>query len=272
MTDSTHFTAGNTPDAPRSDLPDLLDALAADLRGVGYTVDGVAELLGAAAHSRPQPGPADSRADCHRRGRATGSRAAALAAVVRLWLLADPQETETLDAALPGVRTAGPAGAGPLEPAAEGLIRAKVDLRPYGWDGAAAEGAQGEDAQRENTVSSGGAELWVASDLAAHQRPGVLRHDHVLGIGQASTTLVQVTARRHVARALDLAPAAASRPSTCCTTPSTSRRPTSRSAPSRSPGSTCCSTPGAPPGPGRAGGPGKPAPGLPAGAGGGRGI
>ena len=51
---------------------------------------------------------------------------------------------------------------------------------------------------------SGGAELWVASDLAAHQRPGVLRHDHVLGIGQASTTLVQVTARRHVARALDL--------------------------------------------------------------------
>ncbi len=44
----------------------------------------------------------------------------------------------------------------------------------------------------------------MASDLAAHQRPGVLRHDHVLGIGQASTTLVQVTARRHVARALDL--------------------------------------------------------------------
>ena len=44
----------------------------------------------------------------------------------------------------------------------------------------------------------------MASDLAAHQRPGVLRHDHVLGIGQASTTLVQVTARRHAARALDL--------------------------------------------------------------------
>ncbi|MDZ4089668.1 MAG: SAM-dependent methyltransferase, partial [Arthrobacter sp.] len=51
MTPSTHFTAGNTPDAPRSDLPDLLDALAADLRGIGYTVDGVAELLGEAAHS-----------------------------------------------------------------------------------------------------------------------------------------------------------------------------------------------------------------------------
>ncbi|HEY9358251.1 MAG TPA: methyltransferase, partial [Arthrobacter sp.] len=33
---------------------------------------------------------------------------------------------------------------------------------------------------------------------------GVLRHDHVLGIGQASTTLVQTTVRRHVAKALDL--------------------------------------------------------------------
>ena len=51
MTPSTHFTAGNTPDAPRSDLPGLLDSLATDLRGIGYTVDGVAGLLGPAAHS-----------------------------------------------------------------------------------------------------------------------------------------------------------------------------------------------------------------------------
>ena len=44
----------------------------------------------------------------------------------------------------------------------------------------------------------------MASDLAAHQQPGVLRHDHVLGIGQASTTLVQTTIRRQVSKALDL--------------------------------------------------------------------
>ena len=35
----------------------------------------------------------------------------------------------------------------------------------------------------------------VASDLGAHQRPGVLRKDHVLGIGQASLTLAQITER-----------------------------------------------------------------------------
>lgn len=199
MTPSTHFTAGNTPDAPRSDLPGLLDALAADLRGIGYTVDGVAGLLGAAAHSalgRDQLVPALIVTEAARHGEPT---TAALAAVVRFWLLAEPQPAATLDAALPGLRTAGLLELGLAEPSADGLVEAKVDLRPYGWDGAAGEGAEGED-----TASSGGAELWVASDLAAHQRPGVLRHDHVLGIGQASTTLVQVTARRHVAHALDL--------------------------------------------------------------------
>ena len=190
MTPSTHFTAGNIPDAPRSDLPGLLDSLAGDLRGIGYTVDGVAELLGPAAHgalARDQLVPALIVTEAALNAETT---TAALAAVVRLWLLAEPQPAPVLDAALPGVRTTGLLDLGLVEPAAEGLLQAKVDLRPYGWE--------------KNDDGSGGAELWVASDLAAHQRPGVLRHDHVLGIGQASTTLVQVTARRHVARALDL--------------------------------------------------------------------
>ncbi len=198
MTPSTHFTAGNTPDAPRSDLPDLLGSLAADLRRIGYTVDGVAALLGPAAHSaldRDQLIPALLVTEAALRPEHTEPTTAALAAVVRFWLLAEPQRTATLDAALPAVRTEGLLELGLAEPATEGLVRAKVDLRPYGWEG---DGTQGED------PVGGGAELWVASDLAAHQSPGVLRHDHVLGIGQASTTLVQVTARRHVARALDL--------------------------------------------------------------------
>lgn len=187
------FTAGNTPDAPRSDLAGLLEALAADLRAIGYTVDGVAELLGEAAHSalgRDQLIPALIVT-----GRSLGEpAAAALAVVVRLWLLSEPQPAATLDAALPGIRTKGLVELGLVEPAGGDLVQAGVDLRPYGWDPTV-----GEDG-----TSAGGADLWVASDLAAHQRAGVLRHDHVLGIGQASTTLVQVTARRHVAKALDL--------------------------------------------------------------------
>lgn len=194
-----HFTAGNTPDAPRSDLPELLSALATDLRSAGYTVDGVARLLGEPANAalgRDQLIPALIVTQAAEKG---DRHAAALAAVVRLWLLAVPQRAEVLDAALPGIRTEGLLALGLVEPAAAAdpdtaAVRAKADLRPYGWSGDAV----------TDTDGSGGADLWVASDLAAHQQPGVLRHDHVLGIGQASTTLVRTTIRRPVARALDL--------------------------------------------------------------------
>lgn len=185
------FIAGNTPDAPRSDLPELLAALAADLRRIGYTLDGVARLLGptaSAALNRDQIIPAMLATE---RAAREDDGAKPLAAVVCLWLLAEPQERETLDAALPGIRAEGLEKLGLLQPVpGTALLAAKADLRPYGWD--------------RNEDGTGGAELWVASDLAAHQQPGVLRHDHVLGIGQASTTLVQTTIRRHTERALDL--------------------------------------------------------------------
>ncbi|MEV4987682.1 DUF7059 domain-containing protein [Pseudarthrobacter sp. LMD1-1-1.1] len=185
------FTAGNTADAPRSDLPALLSTLAADLRGLDYTLDGVARLLGPAASAalnRDQIIPAVLAVEHAVRA---DNGTAPLAAVVRLWLLAEPQEKETLDAALPGTGADGLLELGLVQPVpGSGLLTAKADLRPYGWD--------------KNEDGSGGAELWVASDLAAHQQAGVLRHDHVLGIGQASTTLVQTTIRRHTERALDL--------------------------------------------------------------------
>jgi methylase of polypeptide subunit release factors len=201
VTDSPLFLAGNTPDAPRSDLPGLLTALAADLRRVDYTLDGVAGLLGESAYralNRDQIIPALLATQSATEGEPANGEgtAAALAAVVRLWLLAEPQRRETLDAGLPGIRADGLVELGLAEPVpgSDDMLQARADLRPYGWEGTTGEG----------TVSSGGAELWVASDLAAHQQAGVLRHDHVLGIGQASSTLVQTTIRRHVAKALDL--------------------------------------------------------------------
>ncbi len=206
MTDSSLFLAGNTPGAPRSDLPGLLAALAADLRRVEYTLDGVAGLLGESAYralNRDQLIPALIATETATKGDPAlgATTTAALAAVVRLWLLAVPQKRASLDAALPGIGADGLLELGLVEPApgselpgsvlpGGGVLQAKADLRPYGWEA--------------NEDGSGGAELWVASDLAAHQQAGVLRHDHVLGIGQASTTLVQTTARRHVAKALDL--------------------------------------------------------------------
>ena len=184
------FTAGNTDDAPRSDQPDLLLALSSDLRDISYTVDGVAGLLGGSASealSRDQLVPALLASE--RQLLSEDPAVRALAVIVRLWLLAVPQNVADVDAALTGTGSSGLESLG-LVTVESGMVQARVDLRPYGWDA--------------NADGTGGAELWVASDLAAHQQPGVLRHDHVLGIGRASTTLVQTTSRRHTVRALDL--------------------------------------------------------------------
>ena len=139
MTQPTLFTAGNTPDAPRSDLPDLLHALAADLREVGYTVDGVAELLGPSAYAaldRDQLIPALIVTESAAQGEAP---AAALAAVVRFWLLAVPQDPAALDDALPRTRAEGLVAlglaeavqAGEAAETGEANVRPAADLRPY---------------------------------------------------------------------------------------------------------------------------------------------
>jgi len=179
----TDFAA--VPDAPRSDNPELLKALAADLTALNYTVDGVAELLGDDAHhalGRDQTVPASL---------ALRENGNPLAVVVRLWLLAETVTPESLAAALPGIGLDALATLGLIESAHDSaLLRAAVDLRPYGWPAA--------------TPGENDTDLWVASDLGAHQRPGVLRKDHVLGIGQASLTLAQGTIRSVVGRALDL--------------------------------------------------------------------
>ncbi|MCQ9165148.1 MULTISPECIES: methyltransferase [unclassified Arthrobacter] len=172
------------PDAPRSDDPALLASLAAGLAALDYTVDGVAALLGAEAHQalgRDQVVPALL---------ALRGRTEPLATVVRLWLLAEPVDRAALANALPGTGPRVLEALGLVEAAGTHQLRAAVDLRPYGWPAETPDGA--------------GTDLWVASDLGAHQRPGVLRHDHVLGIGQASLTLAQGTIRRVVGRALDL--------------------------------------------------------------------
>jgi len=63
-------------------------------------------------------------------------------------------------------------------------VAAGLDLRPYS--------------------ETDGPDWWVLSDLGADVRPGRLQPEHVLGIGQAATTLAQATIRRPVGRALDI--------------------------------------------------------------------
>ncbi|WP_421083333.1 DUF7059 domain-containing protein [Rothia nasimurium] len=180
------------PGAPSSADPAALASLHAALIGVNFTYDGIESLLGSRAFeamTRDQIVPG-----LYRIRQILGEEASHevftvqqqhLAQVVRLFLFGQQVGQDELAAAL------GAQGAGLLldlglaEPTAQpGVLQASVDLRPHAADD--------------------GTELLVASDLGAHQRPGVLRKDHVLGIGHASLTLAQLTERTPVDRALDL--------------------------------------------------------------------
>jgi methylase of polypeptide subunit release factors len=179
------------PDAPASDDPALLAALQDALRQAGFTHDRVAALLGdaaAAALGRDQAVPALRVLEplLAAPGQTPGEapeQDRALAVVVVLFLLGRTVPEEVLARALAPVTPEQLVALGLVERTGAGL-RSTVDLRPHAADD--------------------GTELYVASDLGASQRPGVLRHDHVLGIGDASLTLAQTTDRRPVGRALDL--------------------------------------------------------------------
>ncbi|MDF9277164.1 methyltransferase [Arthrobacter sp. EH-1B-1] len=180
------------PHAPRSDDQSLLDRLAADLTAANYTVDGVADLVGTDAYAsleRDQTVPAllAARAAQRSEGEDSAGRPdsteSRLAAVVLVFLLGEALPTAVLDGALPSIGAGGLRSLGLVEEY-DGGLRALIDLRPYSSD------------------TGGG--IWVASDLGSHVRPGVLRTDHVLGIGRASLTLAQFATRAPVERALDL--------------------------------------------------------------------
>ncbi|MUK01858.1 methyltransferase [Vibrio cholerae] len=213
----------DVPSAPSSRDSAALAALASDLTALEYSVEGVEALLGAPAYSalgRGQLVPA--LLECERLLR-SGSNPRAVP--VLLWLLGETVSRDELARAFPRTGVAGlervrlieqAGGAAPMEQPSEASVdsasaagggsgrpvagqaadpgrgtespqpswRATVELRPYGSDV--------------------GGSLWVASDLGSEQRPGPLRHDHVLGIGQASLTLAQTVIRTPVGRALDL--------------------------------------------------------------------
>ncbi|MHA7276942.1 DUF7059 domain-containing protein [Arthrobacter sp. Hz1] len=171
----------DVPDTPVSSSPAALNHLGADLRALNYTVDGVADLIGVEAWEALQK---DQLIPALLACRAAPTTKDQPLAAVLLWLLGEPVPDAQLGRAFPRTTPDGLGRLGLAERVEASGWRASVDLRPYSSDA--------------------GGDLWVASDLGQHQRPGVLRRDHVLGIGQASLTLAQLTIRPAVDRALDL--------------------------------------------------------------------
>jgi methylase of polypeptide subunit release factors len=155
-----------------NDIVRLREALGA----AAYTSHGIAERIG------PVAVEAVRRNDFRALLRATTERDA-LATLIRLFLAGQTEPVEAVEAALHPLSLDAAVAAGIVESYGDGL-HAGVDVDVY-------TGHTGDD-------------WWVLSDLDVDARPGPLRTDHVLGIGNAATTLASATIRRPVGTALDI--------------------------------------------------------------------
>ncbi|ADG75643.1 methyltransferase small [Cellulomonas flavigena DSM 20109] len=174
----------STPPAPVV-VPELVDALRADLAAAAYGVEHVDDLLGEVAVGALGRGEALPALRATAPGTAAGGDPAAVLA--RAFLLGEPVSAAALAAALPRTGVEGARRLGLVDGTPVGDVRAVVDLRPY----AATDGA-------------GEAAWWIASDLGELVTGAALRTDHVLGVGGASLTLAQATVRDPRERVLDL--------------------------------------------------------------------
>ena len=155
---------------------DQTAALRDALRAASYTVDDCLTAIGESgqlALERNHTIAAD---------RALAGRDDPLATLLRLFVLQQPVDRAAAVRALPvePLLTAG------ILSAAADLVRAELDIRPYGAD--------------DQTAG------WVVSDHAANldTARGEPTPQQVLGVSPASTTLAQLTPRRPVGTALDL--------------------------------------------------------------------
>ena len=158
--------------------PAEIDRLRDALSKAQYTVDGCLEALGPTAYS------ALSRNESVAASRAVAADDSPIATLIKLFVLQEEVERGAAARALPFDEAA--AGGLVAADAADGKVRALVDIRPYG----------------ESDV-----DWWLVSDLGAGLvtgRSAPMKPDYVLGVGGASTTLAQLAVREPVERALDL--------------------------------------------------------------------
>ena len=156
-------------------LVDLAGDLRRALTGIGYEPDTLLDVLGGPAHAalgRSEPVPA------RRAARAAG----AVGIPIRLFLLGDALPEHDVVTAFAPLDVDRAVRAGLLERSGA-EIRAGLDLRP---------------------LDTGAGTRWILSDLDDQVRPRSLDRDHVLGVGEASLSLLRATPAEPVGTVLDL--------------------------------------------------------------------
>lgn len=187
--------------APTTD-PELLARARADFEAASWTLDSLEALLSDRARSalaRDQRIPALVELE---------GREDAASVLTRFFVLGDEVEERALAGALPSLGVEGAEGLGlvedapasdnrhPQEAKGEGARRlvSRVDLRPHA---VIVPDADAEEGRRR-------LDWWVASDPTSMQNGRPLPADHVLGVGGASTSLLEMTIREPVDSALDM--------------------------------------------------------------------
>jgi len=242
MSPTTHSATGPSTD------PALVALLRADLQASGFTVEGVEDALGpvaAAALHREQAlpalratavaasagaSPAAATASSPSAAGADPEQRSAVFTLTRLFVLGREVPARDLDAALPGLGSAGAQELGLValdDPSTEIVLddlgtgsalddlSTEVELtslvpstgHPY-LTGRTAVGPVVRPLVDLRPYSAhdarGPVDWWLASDLGELATSTRLSGDHVLGAGGASITLAQVTGRSPRARVLDL--------------------------------------------------------------------
>jgi methylase of polypeptide subunit release factors len=157
--------------------PDDVARLREALQAADYTSAAIAERIG------PRAVEGVRRGDLRGLLRATREVDDPLSTLIRLFLAAQTEPTEAVERALHPLPLAAAVAGGLVEVYGDGL-HAGVDLDVY--------------------TGHTGTDFWVLSDLDVDARPGPLRTDHVLGVGNAATTLAAATIRAAVPSALDI--------------------------------------------------------------------
>ena len=164
-----------------------LDRLRADLDAADYRASAITALLGDQADRARARGvlvPA-------RRVLETRDRSA-LSTLTRLFLLGETLSAAALDASLPTLGAAGAAELGLIvrdASADRDGCRAALSLTPVAM----------RDAVRDEPIH-----WWIISDLDDALRRGPARHDHVMGVGGATRSLIAQAPAGDVDSALDL--------------------------------------------------------------------
>lgn len=143
---------------------------------IGYDADSLLDVLGADAHAalgRSEPVPV------RRASRTAGD----LGVLIRLFLLVDDIAEADAARALAPTTLDDAVDAGIVERATPGTVRARLDIRP---------------------LDAGHGTRWIVSDLDGSMRPVPTAPDHVLGVGQASLSLLRGTPTTRVGDVLDV--------------------------------------------------------------------